>query len=270
MKIKNKNLRLSEYNSLSKAIKVHPWQIISLVGGGGKTTIMFALAKELALNNESVITTTTTRILEPEPLQTEFLIIQENERKTIELLNQNLKKYKRVTLVSNKSTSGKLTGISPLLVDKLARLKCAPFIIVEADGAAQKPLKAPNATEPVIPSLTSLVIAVIGIDALGSRLTEENVFRAEIASRLLNLPMGATISPKSIARLLLGNQGITRGTPAQARIVAFINKVDLEKDFPRAKKLASEILEIGYSRIERVVMGEADKPGSSLRVMFQS
>jgi len=85
--------------------------------------------------------------------------------------------------------SGKLDGISPQLVKRLADLGKIDYIIIEADGAARKPIKAPNATEPVIPPNTTLVIAIVGIDALNKELNSENAFRPEIISGLTGLLM---------------------------------------------------------------------------------
>ncbi|MCJ7654933.1 MAG: putative selenium-dependent hydroxylase accessory protein YqeC, partial [Dehalococcoidia bacterium] len=57
-----------------EALDIRPGEVISLVGGGGKTTLMFALARELALGSGCVITTTTTKILEPSPSETPLLL----------------------------------------------------------------------------------------------------------------------------------------------------------------------------------------------------
>jgi len=49
--------------SLSEALGLQRREMISLTGAGGKTTLMFRLAKELSLAGKKVITTTTTNIL---------------------------------------------------------------------------------------------------------------------------------------------------------------------------------------------------------------
>ena len=61
-------------------------------------------------------------------------------------------------------------------MDRIAGLRLADYIINEADGAARKPIKAPNATEPVIPTSTTLIVAVVGVDALNSPLSQEIAF----------------------------------------------------------------------------------------------
>jgi len=252
---------------LKEALDIKPGEVISLVGGGGKTTLMFALARELASSRKSVITTATTKILEPSSTETPLLIVEADEQQMVRTLLQNVDKYRHITLASEKLSSGKLNGVSPGLVAKLAELNEVSYIIVEADGAAGKSLKAPNPTEPVIPYNTSLVIPMVGIDAVGCRLTEEDVFRPEIVSRLLGLPLGEVVSAEAIAFLITHPQGIIKGSPAQARIIPFINKVDLDEGLSKGRDLASKILAMSHPQIEQVVLGQAQSPEPAVEVI---
>lgn len=242
--------------SLKEALDIKPGEVISLVGGGGKTTLMFALAAELGTHG-LVITTTTTRILEPASEETPLLIVEPDEVEILSLLRQNTGRYRHITLASERLDGGKLRGISPELVVGIAGLSEVAYTIIEADGSKHRPLKAPNDTEPVIPPNTSLVIAVVGIDAVGCCLTEEKVFRSEIAAGLLGLPLGAVVSSQSIARLVTHPAGIARGSPPQARIVPFLNKMDLDQNLVKGRDLASRIMAIGHPQIKRVVLGQA-------------
>jgi probable selenium-dependent hydroxylase accessory protein YqeC len=242
---------------LKEALDIKFGEIISLVGGGGKTTLMFALARELASDGSCVVTTTTTKIFEPLPSQTPFLLLEADEKKMIESLVQSIDKYRHITLARERLPSGKLEGIRPDLLGRLARVNRVSYIIVEADGAAHKPLKAPGPTEPVIPSNTTLLIPIVGVDAVGCRLTEENVFRPQIVSELIGLPLGEVISAESIAFLITHHQGIIKGSPDCARIVPFINKVDLDKGLVKATDLANKILAMRHPRVKQVVLGQA-------------
>jgi probable selenium-dependent hydroxylase accessory protein YqeC len=255
------NLEIKEYSTFESAFSITGGEIISLVGAGGKTTLMFALARELSAPGKLVITTTTTKIFEPSASLTEQLIIEEDEYKLIGLLNHIPGKYQHVTLAKSRLFPNKLIGISPEFVALLKSLESVSHIIIEADGASQRPLKAPNETEPVIPEKTTLVIPVVGIDALGRPLNGDVVFRAEIAARLLDMPLGQIITPKIIARLLTHEKGIIKGTPANARVVPFINKVDSKADLEKASGIAREILAAGHPKIDKVVIGQANKSG---------
>lgn len=240
-----------------QALDIRPREVISLVGGGGKTTIMFALARELTSNGNHVIMTTTTRIIKPLSSETQLLLIETDDEQMIKTLLQNVDKYCNITLASKRFPSGKLIGISPELVDRLSELDQAPYIIVEADGASRKSLKAPNLTEPVIPGSTSLVIPVVGVDAAGRPLTRDYVFRPEIASSLSGTPLGAAISTEAIARLITHPQGIIKGSPVHSRIIPFINKVDLKDGLSIGRDVAHRILAKRHPQIERVLLGQA-------------
>ena len=262
-----KNLQRWIINNYREAFDIQKGEVISLVGGGGKTTLMFALARELSAAEGLVVTTTTTRILEPLSSQTQALYLNTDEGAIIDWLKQSAESYNHVTIASKNLTSGKLTGINPELATKIAHLNRVSATIIEADGASRKPLKAPNATEPVIPDITSLVIPVVGIDALGQQLSQDYVFRPEIASAITGLPLGETITSESIAVLVTHKQGLTRGSPAQARIVPFINKVDTEMLLQKAMQLAEKILASDHPYINKVVIGQAATPKAPLHVI---
>jgi probable selenium-dependent hydroxylase accessory protein YqeC len=129
-------------------------------------------------------------------------------------------------------------------------------IVIEADGAAGRPLKAARVGEPVIPENTTLLVPVIGIDGMGCPLDEGMVFRSAIASHLLNLPIGSTVTEDAIVRLMM--KWIKSG-PAGTRIVPLINKVDLPGGLEKAQKLARYLLAVDPIRIRKVVLGQVQQ-----------
>jgi len=258
-------------NTLREALDTHPKEIISLVGAGGKTTLMLALAQELTNNKGLVITTTTTNVFPPSSSETPFLFLSQEEKDIVDFILNNAGKFGHVTIASEVlADSGKLKGVNPEFILELSKLRPVDCIIIEADGAAGRPLKAPNPDyEPVIPQTTSLVIPVVGVDALGCRLSEENVFRSEIASKLTGLSVGETVSAENIVNLILDPCGIMRGSPDHARIIPFINKIDLHDDLSGARDLACKILEGGHRQIDRVVLGQAQLHPPVVQVVFR-
>ena len=128
-------------------------------------------------------------------------------------------------------------------------------ILVEADGSARKPLKAPAAHEPVIPPATDALIIVAGINGLGLPLTEENLFRADIWSRLSGLALGSPISAESLARCVAHTDGLARGCPANARKVLCLNQADTPQRRADAKKVAECLAAATGHRLGRVVIG---------------
>ena len=245
--------------TLKDALGIRAGEVISLVGAGGKSTLMFALAQELAAPHRVVVTTTTTKIFTPSPSDAPGLFISHDYDEIVRFVLTEGLTFGHVTIAAQRiAGTDKLKGIEPEWVPRLSQLEPVVCTIVEADGAAGRPLKAPNPEfEPVIPKNTSLLIPVVGIDALGRRLTEEAVFRSEIAARLAGVPMGKIIAADSIALLLTHPSGMIKGCPTRARILPFINKTDLHDALRRAKDLASRILAEKHPQIDRVVLGQA-------------
>ena len=64
--------------SLRQGLALGRKGVISLVGAGGKTSLMFRLAHELAASGETVLTTTTTKILRPTAEQSKHIVISDS------------------------------------------------------------------------------------------------------------------------------------------------------------------------------------------------
>ena len=104
--------------------------VTALIGGGGKTTLMYKLAQELSAFG-TVIICTTTRIFEPDDMP---VLTGCSEEDILEAL-----KSQRIICVGTKAASGKLSAPA-VSFDRLTKL--ADYIIVEADGAHGLPIKA--------------------------------------------------------------------------------------------------------------------------------
>ena len=240
--------------TLAGALAIRESEVISLAGGGGKTTLLFALGRELSSRKEGVVLTTTTKIWEPAPSSDFALFISDQISEVEKWILKNLGASPYLLIAAARLANGKLQGIAPSWVEKIHSLPGVSVIIVEADGAAGRSLKAPRAGEPVWPPNTTLVVPVVGIDVLGRPLDEEHVFRSEIASRVLNLPRGTAVTPEMIAGLL---SEILKGSPEEARVIPFINKIDLPDGLEKGRELAKVLFSIPQARRERVILGQA-------------
>ena len=76
-------------------------------------------------------------------------------------LKGGLKEKGHVFVADQPLDSGKVKGISPERADALFQGLDVDDVIVEADGAAGRPVKAPATHEPVVPSSATLVIASV-------------------------------------------------------------------------------------------------------------
>ena len=240
--------------TLEEAFSLKDREVISLVGGGGKTTLMFSMGKELSSRRKGVLLTTTTKIWAPTPSASLALFLSDQFSEIKKWVAQNLQSFTCLLVAQERLTSGKLKGINPEWIEELHSLPEISVIIVEADGAAGRSLKAPREGEPVVPQNTSLLIPVVGIDVLGSFLDEQHVFRSEIAARLLHKNLGSTITEEDIARLV---EELVQNSPEEARVIPFVNKVDLPSILEKGRKLAKYLLDIRRAKISRVILGQA-------------
>lgn len=187
-------------HSLQNIFKLKERGVISIIGAGGKTTLMFQLAKELADSGKTVLTTTTTKIFMPCPEQSPDTIIADSFDELVEKLNKGLTRFNHLSAGSEQiQANGKLKGFDPDVINRLWQSSCFDWIIVESDGAKQKSLKATDLHEPVVPEVTTHLILVTGLDVIGKILCDKYVHRAGIFSKNTALSPGGIIDEQSIA-----------------------------------------------------------------------
>ncbi|MCX5907840.1 MAG: selenium cofactor biosynthesis protein YqeC [Deltaproteobacteria bacterium] len=191
--------------------------------------------------------------LDPSPSPAFILLLSEKLDELKRKVTDNVRQFSYLVLARRKLDDGKLQGINPEWVEEFSALPEVSLVVVEADGAKGRSLKAPREKEPVVPLSTTLLVPVVGIDALDCPLAEPYVFRSEIAARILDLPLGSKVTPEVIARLLWK---LTPKESGKARIIPFINKVDHPDLLGKARNVGEVLLRL-CPGIERVLLGQA-------------
>ena len=182
--------------------------VISIVGAGGKTTILFSLAGSMATDlSGTIIICGTTRFTlgTPTPAVWSFT----------DAMNIGITvPPPRTIVVSNSVDPGDKGRFRPLdnrQISQLARLRQVAAVLVNADGSRMRPFKAPKLEEPILPDLTTHMICLVGADALGLPITAETVHRPDEIRRVLNL-IGLTglteLDSTSIGEVLVRTYGV--------------------------------------------------------------
>ncbi len=228
--------------TLADALGVRRDEVVALVGGGGKSSAMFRLARELVGRGGTAISTTTTRIFGAQiKLAPAHVPASQATRERVQAA---LDAHGHVLIIGETDAeSGKAEGVS---LDLFARLRgWFPDVAIlnEADGSRMRPFKAPAAHEPVIPDETTLVVPVVGADVFGAPLDETHVHRPELVARLAGAEVGAPVTPEVVARVLLHPDGGRKGVPAAARVCVIINKVDGSAVRATAEETADRLLQ---------------------------
>ena len=186
--------------------------ITSVIGSGGKTSLISYLASHLS-EKGSVIITTTTHIL---PF---------TDYPFSDYLSESLNSH-TIMVVGTLCANGKLT-VPHQNIEELS--KFADYVLVEADGSKGLPLKAHADYEPVILSSSNAIIAVIGIDGIGKPIYEA-AHRPEIYASLLSTSIDTVVTTEMAANILKTFPSVT----------AFvINKADSMRQVESARNIAS-------------------------------
>jgi molybdenum cofactor cytidylyltransferase len=193
---------------------------IAFVGAGGKTTGIFALARE---SRAPVMITSTTHMGSWQAALADRHVVAHSVSDLGSLAPE------KVTLVTGPVQGDQRTQpIDQALLDWLEK-ECAALgrlLLVEADGSRQRPLKAPGEHEPSIPASTEMVVVLAGLNGLGKPLAGDVVHRAEIFAELSGLALGRNITADALVAVLTHPRGGLKNIPAQARRAVVLNQAD--------------------------------------------
>ncbi|MBU5312746.1 putative selenium-dependent hydroxylase accessory protein YqeC [Tissierella carlieri] len=207
-------------------IDIYKAEMLSFVGGGGKTTTIFELAKEFISLNKKILISTTTRIFTPLKEEYTYLFLKDIDR-DFNPLNGT------ITILGREIKNGKLEGISSEKLEEIFARNIFDIILIEADGSKRKPIKAPGNHEPVIPMTSTKTIGVIGLDSLGKAIDEDTVHRPELLRDIVG--RNFIIDEEVIVKLVLDKNGLFKN--ASRDKILLLNKANDEMKICKAKRI---------------------------------
>jgi probable selenium-dependent hydroxylase accessory protein YqeC len=246
-------------DGLSRALALRPKEHVALVGGGGKTSLLFEMARVLRQAGKRILLTTTTKLWYREALKSPSLILTSSDTAWRTKLFEALQFHGHVMLAGSLLDSAKVQGIDPALADELYLDAPIDYLLVEADGSAGHPVKAHAVHEPVVPASTTVVVALLGLDALNRPLGPDTVFRWEAFKEITGADLGQPLTPRVLARLFGHPAGPFKEAPDHARRMVFLNKLDLLADEEETTELGRLILTSSTRPIARVVIGSVKR-----------
>jgi len=221
-----------------------PPELVAVVGGGGKSSLLFALGECLP---GRVVLTTTTRIFAAQMGQAETVcsLADDGWQGLLETFDKSL-------LVVGRVEGERAVGVPAELPAELLAHPRVDWVVVEADGSRMLPVKAPASHEPVIPERTSLLVCVVGIDALAGPI-ERVAHRPERVADITGLAPSQHLTPEALGKLLASPQGGMKDAPQRGRLAVLINKVESSAQRVAAHRAADYVLR--DARVERVAIG---------------
>ena len=244
--------------TLYRALGLEKSGVVSIVGAGGKTSLMFSLAHEISALGQSVLTTTTTKIMMPRKDQSCHVILTQSIQSLLDRARVLLKEALHICAASPglPEYPGKIVGFQKSFLDAVWQSGLFDWILVEADGAAQKPLKVPAEHEPVIPACSDRVIGVVGLKAIGKPLHPEWVFRHERFAAITGLSKGMPVTPDAVIRAIVHPKGLFKGCPPAALKILFLNTAGRMQRVEQGRILAEKMRGVQRGHhVRRVLIG---------------
>lgn len=200
---------------LAPLLEIRPG-ITAVIGGGGKTTLLRTLGEELA-REHTVLLCTTTKILPFAGMPC---------AETLAELDTLRGRHRLLCAGTPLPGTGKLTAPDAPMEALRTRFD---YVLVEADGAARRPLKAHAAHESVLPAGSGQTICVVGASGFGKPIVQA-AHRPELYAGLAGVPEMAPASPETEAAVL-------RAEALHDRV--YVNQAETPEDIIHARRLAA-------------------------------
>lgn len=202
-------------NKIEEIFDIKKGDIISITGAGGKTSLMASLA--LALSKKGrVLSTTSTKIAMPD--------------KGFDRIFTSFREYfddkDSLSLCLGEKVPG-VDKLSSIGYENLQKIKDDfDYVLIEADGCRNLPLKFWYTYEPVIYDFSTKVIGILSVKIMGKAASPDLIYNYEGFSK--NIGTGI-IDTKKLNKLIAYDDGFYKGFGKEKYF--FFNQVESEKDF---------------------------------------
>jgi probable selenium-dependent hydroxylase accessory protein YqeC len=221
--------------------------VICAVGAGGKKSTLYNL---VGRHPGRVALTATVFVTHfPDHLGLTTVIAEESQ---LPARLASLTETDRIGFAAPSGKPGRYRGLGAELVSRLHADTGREATFVKADGARMRLIKAPKEGEPILPPDCSTLICVVSAQALGRPLSDEIAHRLEHLTAVTGLQVGAVVEPQHLARLLVSDAGLLKGSENCA-VVPVINMVD-DADKEGLAREAARMALAGTDRFDRVIL----------------
>ena len=233
----------NEKLKLNEILKLDRYRNISLVGAGGKTTLIKRLTFTLK-KTKMILISSTTSFTEPDVTKYDF----------IDYFYDHDYDFKEITkpgiyiIGTTKKQENLILGLSVEVIEKIAA--DFDYSIIECDFANGRPLKGFRDFEPVIPKTTDMTLGIIDIHSLGLLVHASNIHHLDKFIELTGSTIGAMVTIPNLKEIIDNKDALFSN--AVGKKVLFINKVEKVLD----QALAASLLEaIDKSKLNLIIEG---------------
>jgi len=223
--------------------------VVNINGTGGKTSLMWMLAR--IFREYKTLVSTTTHIAVPEKSFYDCFV-------DYSMLNELQQEPERgITLVlDGREGKGKSIPLN-VLEDIIPRFD---YVFLEGDGSRTLPLKGWADYEPVFTKHTNITVGVLPLWTLGMKIGADIVHRLPLFLSLTESREGEPLKPAHFARLITGNngrEGLFKG--AMGDKVLFFNQIEDESALSRAREIVKMLPESFVSGLSLIAAGSVRK-----------
>jgi probable selenium-dependent hydroxylase accessory protein YqeC len=230
---------------LHEALGVSSGDVVAFAGAGGKSGAILVVSEGLVGAGLRILVAPTTKMLRSEAEGIGPLVTSEDVGELRARAQAALSGTPAVVAGSGMLSKNRVGGVEPGWIGELARL--ADVVLVEADGSRRRPIKGTAEHEPALPDVTTLVVAVGNVHALGTPVDEEHVHRPELFSDLTGVGPGQSITPAAFATALA--RGSLARVPQEARTAALITGVEPGRSMSDASVITRELWRRGVKNV---------------------
>ncbi len=240
---------LESYVNLCDLLQPRDGDVVSVIGAGGKHTLMYRLSDELVAAGRQVVLTSTTNLHRNVQRTDVATVVADECDDWPGALAAMIGQDSRAVLVASNLGTNMHRGFEPQTVEKIRDAVPRAVVVVKADGARKRLLKAPGEDEPVYPPGGNLCVLVLSLDAIGKPLDPAHVHRIE---RVRALTDGEQISAQTLIDVIGGHFGYARRFPSPSRRILYLSCCNS----PEAERHAREIFAETEDLFDRQICGD--------------
>jgi probable selenium-dependent hydroxylase accessory protein YqeC len=231
---------------LKDCFRLSNYEVVSIIGSGGKSSLITYLAN--SYKEERVLISTTTNILMPE--EDKYNIIWLDPLKMPDEIDIG------ITFIGEKHVE---EGVVKLKKPGNPGFnKCFnkfDKVFLESDGSRGLLLKGWADYEPIIVPETTKTIGVIPITAIGKTICKEYIHRLPLWLELADGKEGFFVSEENLQKTIAKEKGLWY--KAKEKKILYISQVKNSKQLETAKEIVALLPNQCLDKIERIVVGDS-------------
>jgi probable selenium-dependent hydroxylase accessory protein YqeC len=231
---------------LAQRLDIKDGDIVTVIGAGGKHTLMFRVSEELVACGRKVIITTTTNLHCGEGHAAAVPLRLTATDDWLEGLPAELTEQKRIVVVASTLRGQLYKGLDLATVDRIAGALPGAVLLVKADGARKRLLKVPAEHEPAFPARVDVCVLVLSLNAIGKPLDESYVHRPQLLAALVG---DKTIAVDTLVAVLTQPGGYAERLPATGRNVLYLSCCDTPQKLAQARQIFAKTGQLFHTQV---------------------